>query len=90
MFPVSFEEENMIFDIPEGCSRDQVEPVSVLWVPPENDDEQLPVMISCWKLSKLELAEINKTGRIWLLIYGDSMPVVQLEVIKPFSVNEDA
>ena len=43
-----------------------------------------PVVISCWKLTKEELEEINKTGRVWLWVHGLTMPPVSLEVSHPF------
>lgn len=48
------------------------------------EGQNIPVVISCWKLTKEELEEINKTGRVWLTVVGDTMSPVQLTVEKPF------
>jgi hypothetical protein len=49
-----------------------------------NSSDGSPVVISCWKLKVEELAEINRTGRIWLWVHGPTMPPVSLEVANPF------
>ena len=43
-----------------------------------------PVVISCWKLTKEELDLINKTGRVYLTVLGETMPPVALDVEKWF------
>ena len=43
----------------------------------------VPVVISCFKVSAEELAEIQRTGRVWLTVLGVTMPPVLLEGVKP-------
>ena len=42
------------------------------------------LQISCWQLTSEELAEIQRTGRIWLLVFGQTHPVVHLAGESPF------
>jgi hypothetical protein len=44
-----------------------------------------PVLLSCWKLTREELDEINRTGRVWLGIIGRSMPPVLVSGCNPFA-----
>ena len=78
----SFPEENAILDPPPGWTLEQCEclPVHLNHLP-----GSLPVIISCWKLTKEELAEVNKTGRIWLTVAGGNMPPVLVAGEKPFA-----
>jgi hypothetical protein len=52
---------------------------------PEKEDVALPihrsngVVVSCWRFTKPEIAEINETGRVWLMFRGEThSPVVVL------------
>lgn len=44
------------------------------------------LVVSCWKLTREELEEVNRTGKIWLTVLGASMPPVILDGIKPEDV----
>ncbi len=46
-----------------------------------------PSYLSCWKLTKEELEEINKTGRVWLICVN-VMPPVMVMGIKPQIINQ--
>ena len=41
--------------------------------------------ISCWKLTEEELAEVAKTGVVWLMVYGGHPPVCVVGE-KPFKI----
>lgn len=84
MFPTNFEESNLVLSKPPDMSHEQCDPLSV-WRGEQADGNT--VVISCWKLTPEELEEVNKTGRIWLRIWGITMPPVVLEGIKPFKVE---
>ena len=43
----------------------------------------IPVVVSCWKMTAEELAEINRTGRVWLVVWGVTQPPVSLCGEKP-------
>ena len=85
MFPVAFDEANLVLDKPPGMSREECEPLNVYQG--EMPDGG-PVLISCWKLTREELEEINRTGRVWLLVYSSTTFPVALTGIKPFTPAE--
>lgn len=43
-----------------------------------------PVSVSCWELSKEELEEVQRTGKIWLRVYGEGHPPVSLGTEDPW------
>lgn len=74
MFPTAFAEENCVLDKPPQMTPDECEPLSVWRGLLTNGT---PAVVSCWKPTKDELEEINKTGRIWLVVFGETMmPVI--------------
>jgi len=66
--PQNFEHANFTWDTPQGEDPAKVEPMRV-W-------RNGALSVSCWRLSAEELAEINRTGRVWLLVTGAHPPVV--------------
>lgn len=78
--PASFDESNDVLGRPVDMSDDDCAPLSIYRHVP---DEGFPLMISCWKFTKEELDEINRTGRIWLTVYGVGHPPVHVSGIKP-------
>ena len=84
MLPIAFDEENVIFDKPSSMSADDCEAISA-WKGTDKDGK--PMVITCWKLTKEELEEINKTGRVWLYVLGGGMPPVSLQVSHPFNAG---
>lgn len=81
MVPTAFDEANVVLDKPAGVDRDDCEALGVLRA---RDARGWPVVISCWKMTREELDEVNRTGRIWLVIAGETMPMVSPHGIKPF------
>jgi hypothetical protein len=81
MIPTAFDEENGVLHPPPGVSSKDCDMLSI-WRGQYADGQVC--IISCWKLTKEELEEINKTGRVWLHIHASCMPPVSLEVKHPF------
>ena len=81
MIPASFEESNDYLNPPPGMD---LENCSVLSVHRGNTLDGTTVVISCWKLTKEELEEVNRTGRVWLGVMGVTMPPVWIVAEKPF------
>lgn len=81
MWPASFPESNVALSKPKDMTDEECTPLSVFR---GYDTEGTPVLISCWKLTKEEMEEISKTGRVWLCIYGHGMPPVALGTTDPF------
>ena len=81
MIPTSFDESDAFLGPPPGVSDEDCESLSIKRaVTPQGQ----PVVISCWKMTREELEEVNRTGRVWLLIWGQTMPPAALAGIKPF------
>lgn len=77
----SFIEENLILNKPSNMSVDDCEPLPV-WCGLLNNES--PVLISCWKVTQEELEEIKKTGRVWVYVYGHTMPPIYPSGLYPF------
>ncbi len=76
----SFDEENTILDPPNGMRQRDCESIPV-WMGFTPLD--VPVTISCWKVTQRELEEIQRTGRVYLVVMGHGMPAVYLTTDKP-------
>lgn len=60
--PATFAEANLVLGPPVGMTEDEVMRLPVLRI-----DGRL---VSCWMPSAEELAEIIRTGRVWLSVWG--------------------
>lgn len=86
MEPTNFDESNGVLDKPRELTYDDCDPLSVLHTVTETG---FPVIVSCWKPTKEELLQIVKTGRVWLMVFGEGMPPVALYGIKPIRTNPE-
>lgn len=77
----AFDEENGVLDPPHGVSLGECSPLPVWRGPLENGNL---VVISCWKLTEEEMEEVKRTGRVWLLVWGSTMPPVYPTGRSPF------
>lgn len=77
MIPTSFNESNHVLGRPPGMTHDQCEPLAVFV-----DGQHV---VSCWKLTAEEAAEFARTGRIWLMVWGVTMPPVAVLATSPFA-----
>lgn len=84
MLPVDFPERNKVFTKPESMTDEECSDLPV-WQGKTTDN--FPCIISCWKFSKEDLEEIQKTGCIYLSITGNGMPPVSLFTENPFVVQ---
>lgn len=87
MIPTSFEQENNILDKPVDMTYEECEPLNVYAGELQviGEDKPCDVIISCWKISAEELVEINKTGRVYLIIYSKNIhPPVAICGISPW------
>ena len=57
-------------------------------VPLDDSSQTFPAIISCWRLSKEDLDEINRTGVVWLSITGHGMPPVSIFTENPFETEK--
>ena len=87
MIPTSFEEANMVLDPPEGVDLDKCGPLNVFRFLAQDGIQRT---VSCWKVTDEELTEIQRTGRVWLVVMGSGMPPVVLSGNVPFQMSESS
>lgn len=80
-FPASFDESNAVLGAPNVELADEVLCLSILRTKTENGT---PVIVSCWKFTAEEMEEISRTGRVWLVVAGHTMPPCLLQGQKTF------
>ena len=86
MFPTDFEQSNTILDKPPDMDRQECDALNVWRGALPNGQ---PVVVSCWKVTKEELAAIQATGRVYLMVWGGTMPPVALLGSDPFETPEE-
>ena len=84
MEPCDFAESNGVLSKPEDMTHDQCSSLPV-WRGMSQDN--VPWVISCWKLTKEEVEELLKTGHLWVFIAGKTMPPLALTAKHPWSEN---
>lgn len=88
MLSIDFKEANFTFTKPQGWTDEQCSDLRV-WkgnVPIDDSGATAPTIISCWRLSKEDLEEIQLNGgTVWLYITGTRMPPVSLATEHPFT-----
>lgn len=67
--PFAFPEANVIYYPPAGMEEDVV-PLHVRRLD--------GCLVSCWRLSAEELAEVLRTGVVWLSVMGRMLPPVMI------------
>jgi hypothetical protein len=83
--PIEFDQQNFIFDKPESMTDEECVPLPVHKT--QNTDH--PQFISCWQLDEKELAEVAKTGKIYLSVFGDGHQPVSIAGQTPFIESFD-
>ncbi|MBS5934937.1 MAG: hypothetical protein KIC94_18900 [Clostridiales bacterium] len=74
MKPIKTEYSNLILKAPKG----QEDSVICLPVTRLSLEDGTHVVESCWQLSKEELEEVQKTGKIYFACMGDTHPPILL------------
>lgn len=82
-FASSFPQSNGILD-PTDPEHD---PVSVYFE--KQGDDSLFRVVACYKFTREELDEINRTGRVWISFKTAPVPVFSLDGISPFKEKFD-
>lgn len=78
----SFPESNAVLDKPRDMTYEQCEAASVF---KGVSSDGHPIVVTCWKATQAELDEINRTGRVWLYVYGETMPPCAVGGENPFT-----
>lgn len=72
--PTEFAEANVVLGPPVGSEED------VIAMQVRRADREL---VSCWRLSPEEIEEVNRTGMVWLSVWGDrTQPPVLVTAFK--------
>lgn len=82
MVPTAFDEENDVLHPPPGMTSDDVQILSTWRGLLESG---IPAVISCWKPTPEEMEEIKKTGRVWIIVMGVTMPPIAPLGFNPFA-----
>lgn len=80
MTPLDFKESNERLDATAPVTGVGMQPLPVY----RGLTDGTKLRISCWQPTPKELEEIQRTGRVWLLVFGDAHPVVHLAGECPF------
>ncbi len=75
----SFDESNLVLSAPEGLES-RVSALSVY----KGLDSGFSTVVSCWKFTQQELDNINKTGRVFIGVMGETMPPIWVDGNHPF------
>jgi len=85
MIPVDFPNRNFVYTKPANMTDEQCSDLPVF---KGESSDGFPVIISCWRFSKEDMEEIQRTGCIYLSITGHGMPPVSLFTESPFVEQE--
>lgn len=83
MIPTSFADSNDFLNAPPGREND-IGPLCISHCVAPNGET---VIVSCWKMTKEEIVEFARTGRIYLQVLHPTMPAVKLSPICPIVQN---
>jgi len=75
-----FDGSNCVLNPPQGMSADECSPISVLRGRLESG---AMAIVSCWKPTRTELEEIERTGRVWILCLGMTQPPMSVLAFDP-------
>lgn len=84
MEATNFEESNMILSKPKGLSEDEVSSQFAF----RGQLGNVPVYVTCFKTTQAELDEINRTGRVLVVVMGNSYPPLMVTGVNPIDPNE--
>lgn len=76
-----FDESNHVLSRPPEMTAEECDPAQVFV---GIDTGGRPIVITCWKPTREELDEIERTGRVWLILYGRTMQPAIVTGFKPF------
>lgn len=85
MRPAEFPEANLTLTAPEGIDEQEV---AVLPAHRYRDANGRSVCLSCWELEDAELEEIVRTRRVWLHVWGRTMPPTAVTGFRPELLGE--
>lgn len=88
MIPCSFDESNQVLGRPSDMKDEECDPLSVFSGGMMLENGVVPVYVSCYKMTKEEKEEFDRTGRVWLIVMGYTHPPLKLQAFSPFQRSE--
>lgn len=88
--PISFEEENIILDTPDGADPDEFPPVPALRMKTEGGADstiEKYAIVTCWKLTQPELMEIVRTKRLYMVQFGNKLAPTFISGVKELVIE---
>lgn len=82
MISTGFDEQNVCFGPPEGIAEDECSSI-LAWR--GLSDRGRPIIVTCWKVTADEEADILEKGRIWMVTWGQALQPCYLTAKTPFS-----
>lgn len=73
MEPISFDNANCVMGPPDGMTEDDVRSVTAFHA---LDEEGHHIIVTCWRVTPVEIEEIRRTGRIWMTQMGIMAPTI--------------
>ena len=87
---VSFPQQTTVFGKPEGWKDEDCYGLPVAQSYYLNSEgKPVACLISCWEFTPEDMAEFQKTGKIYLSITGSGMPPVSLSAGRAFPEGYD-
>lgn len=91
--PCSFDEANIVLDVFDSEDEPfELEPINanLTYVGIENRDNSVRCLYAtCWKITKDEFELLEKTGRIWVVVYGNVPPPMGVSIEKPIWLDKE-
>lgn len=73
-----FPEKNINLGPPKGMTEEEC------YTLPAYYSKEHGAYVSCWVPSAEEIQEIQRTGKVWLWVFGQGHPPVTIEAFSPF------
>ena len=81
--PIYFEQSTRRLGPPANMTEEQCDDLYIVDV----DWSGFPAMVSCWELSSEEIAEITRTGRLWVAVIGQNHPPIGISGTNVFDAT---
>lgn len=86
MIPITFPHQNNVIGKPADMTDEECTGLPAFQY---TDSDGRPNVLSCWQMSKEELAEVNRNGgKVWVNTLGRTVAPFSLDVMDPFEIVE--
>lgn len=85
-YPIEFTEQNAVLGSGNNPGTENL-PIANCTVAVNSENPDVPFIVSCWQLSPEEIAEVQKTGRVYLGVMGKTTYPVSVIGVNPFTTG---